>query len=156
MLVGKALVEERLKLPEEVHAFGGRVSHQRHPLALKQLQRQAASGKGRAGRARLGREQLAGGAEGRVPLGLGSRLLGRLLGGSLGCGVFGRGRSRSVSGCGGSAGEQSDPCQADGGHRRDADASPPSRILAIAHGDPPLLTIDPPLNPGRRGARRPL
>ena len=153
MLVGKALVEECFKLPEEVHPFGGRVSHQRHPLAIEQLQRQAALGKSRAGRAGLGREQFAGGAEGRLALGLGSRLLGRLLGGGLLCCGVWRGRSRSVSGCGGPASQESESCQADRGHRRDTDASPSSRIRAIAHGDPPKVTIHPPLNPGRRGAR---
>ncbi|MSR25792.1 MAG: hypothetical protein EXS06_02060 [Planctomycetaceae bacterium] len=113
-------------MPEEVHSFGGRVPHQRHPLAIEQLQRQAALGKGRAGRARLGREQLAGGAEGRLPLVLGGLLLGGLLGGGLGGGgllfgglfggglgrgIFGRGRWRSlVGGRGHPAGQPRDPC----------------------------------------------
>ena len=157
MLVGEALVEERFKLPEEVHALGGRISHQRHPLAIEQLQRQAALGKGRAGRARLGREQFAGGAEGRLALVLGSLLLGGLFGGGLGCGIFGRGRWRSlVGGRGHPTGQPRDPCQADSGHSRDAESSPSNRIGAIAHGDPPKVTIDPPLNPGRGGARGPL
>ena len=162
ILVGKTLMKERFKLPEEVHSFGGRVPHQRHPLAIEQLQRQAALGKGRAGRARLGLEQFAGGAEGRLALVLGSLLLGSLLGGGLlggglGCGVFGRDRWRSlVGGRGHPAGQPSDPCQADAGHSRDSDSSPSNRIGAIAHGDPPKVTIDPPLNPGRESARAPL
>ena len=157
MLVGEALVEERFKLPEEVHPFGGRISHQRHPLAIEQLQRQAALGKGRAGRARLGLEQFAGGAEGRLALVLGSLLFGGLFGGGLGRGIFGRGRWRSlVGGRGHPAGQPRDPCQADSGHSRDAESSPSNRIGAIAHGDPPKVTIDPPLNPGRGSAREPL
>ena len=37
MLAREALVKERLKLPEEVHPFGGRVPHQGHALAIEQL-----------------------------------------------------------------------------------------------------------------------
>ena len=70
-LVGKALVQERLEVPEDVHPLGGRIAIDRDPLAVDELERQSARGQGRARRPPSGSKQLAGRLE-RVGLFRGS------------------------------------------------------------------------------------
>ena len=146
-------MKERFKLPEEVHPLSGRIAQQCHPLAIEQLQRQAAGGKRRSGGPGRWLEQFAGCAKGRLPLRLGRCLLGRFLSGSffsgfffsssLGGGIVGRGGRRGgISGCGGPVGQPCAPRQADAGEQGDSQLLPSTHLRSTAHGNSSQAVFD--------------